>query len=283
MATTTTAGDDGYFMASPEEMSRLENQHYIIKDAMGGLLLPPIDISVGPLRILDSATADGTWIRDLAAGAPSHHQFVGTDIDPRKFPESPPSNTKYQIADINKPWPEEWKRGFDIVHQRLAIASGGAGAKQAIENLAELVKPGGWIQLVEAGHTFDDAEEGTAMRHFIQLILDLYAFMGVPEKVGDQLKPWLEGSGFVNVQERTIDCYMGAMNPDPDLARNGVFSMNVAVTGLVGFGQTLPPEVLFKGEDSKKILGTLVEDLRAEMRATGANYPLKVVWGQFPA
>lgn len=52
--------DAGYFMATDEEMSRLENQHSVIKDAMGGsLLLQPIDLSVGPLRILDSATADG--------------------------------------------------------------------------------------------------------------------------------------------------------------------------------------------------------------------------------
>jgi len=52
--------DDGYFMASKDEISRLENNHYIIKAAMGGnLLLPPINITTSPLRILDSATADG--------------------------------------------------------------------------------------------------------------------------------------------------------------------------------------------------------------------------------
>jgi hypothetical protein len=52
----------GYFMAAPEESSRLENQHFVIKDAMGGnLLLSPIDLSIGPLRILDSATADGKY------------------------------------------------------------------------------------------------------------------------------------------------------------------------------------------------------------------------------
>jgi hypothetical protein len=54
--------DAGYFMATPEESSRLENQHFVIKNAMGSkLLLSPIDLSVGPLRILDSATADGKY------------------------------------------------------------------------------------------------------------------------------------------------------------------------------------------------------------------------------
>ena len=59
-STGSTPADDGYFMASDDEMNRLENNHYIIKDAMGGtLLLSPIDITTNSLRILDSATADG--------------------------------------------------------------------------------------------------------------------------------------------------------------------------------------------------------------------------------
>lgn len=181
----------------------------------------------------------GTWIRDLTAdGVQPGTEFVGTDIDSRRFPENPPTGTSYQIQDINKPWSEEWKRHFDIVHQRLALAATGAGTKQMVGTISELVKPGGWIQLIEATNDLSIAKEGTAMRNFIQLILDLYAFMGVPEKMADQLKPWLEESGFVNVQERTIDCQMGVSNPNPDLARNGVFSMNVAVTGLVGFGSS---------------------------------------------
>jgi hypothetical protein len=168
--------------------------------------------------------------------------------------------------------------------------------------LAELVKPGGWIQLIEATNDLSVAKEGTATRNFIQLILDLYNFMGVPKRMADQMKPWLEELGFINLQERTIDCQMGVSNPDAHLARNGVFSMNVAVTGLVGFGSSalrlllsfdgkllkprttaLPSETLFKEQDSKKILSTLVEDLKAEMVSTGANYPLRVVWGQYPA
>ena len=48
-----------YILESDNEMSRLSNQHEVIKDAMGGLLQMPIDYSKGPLRILDSGTADG--------------------------------------------------------------------------------------------------------------------------------------------------------------------------------------------------------------------------------
>lgn len=43
------------------ETTRLRLQHDVIKDAMGGqLVLAPADLSRSGLRILDSATADGT-------------------------------------------------------------------------------------------------------------------------------------------------------------------------------------------------------------------------------
>jgi len=57
-----------YILESDDEVKRLTNQHDVIKDEMGpqGLVLAPIDLSGEPLRILDSATADGTCF--LCAG-----------------------------------------------------------------------------------------------------------------------------------------------------------------------------------------------------------------------
>lgn len=66
------SNDTGYFLASDDEISRLSNQHNVIKDAMGGLLLAPIDLSAKPLRILDSATADG---RPLFLDRQRRHQY----------------------------------------------------------------------------------------------------------------------------------------------------------------------------------------------------------------
>lgn len=54
MATQQT----NYVLESEDEVSRLANQHEVIKDEMGSLVLAPIDLSK-PMRILDSATADG--------------------------------------------------------------------------------------------------------------------------------------------------------------------------------------------------------------------------------
>ena len=53
-------GKEEYIMAAdPEELNRLTDQHQLIKDHMGTLVLAPADLSKPNLRILDSATADG--------------------------------------------------------------------------------------------------------------------------------------------------------------------------------------------------------------------------------
>lgn len=64
-----------YILASDEEIARLSNQHEVIKDAMGGLLLIPINLSVQSIRILDSATADGMFFYDAPA-----HPIPTTDL-----------------------------------------------------------------------------------------------------------------------------------------------------------------------------------------------------------
>jgi hypothetical protein len=57
-----TAQDTTYILESEEETSRLANQHDVIKDEMGGLVAAPVDFETQPLHVLDSATADGTWL-----------------------------------------------------------------------------------------------------------------------------------------------------------------------------------------------------------------------------
>lgn len=54
-----------------------------------------------------------------------------------------------QVQDINKPWPESWNNTFDFVHQTLVLFQAGAKQRDAINSLAKLVKPGGYIELME--------------------------------------------------------------------------------------------------------------------------------------
>jgi hypothetical protein len=69
--------DSTYNLQSKEETSRLANQHNVIKDKIGGLLAVPVDFTTKPLRVLNSATADGAWLpRNLSITS-----FALTDTD----------------------------------------------------------------------------------------------------------------------------------------------------------------------------------------------------------
>lgn len=56
----STSYKHSYPLENSNETKRLQNQHELYKDEMGGrLVLAPIDVKTSPLRILDSGTADG--------------------------------------------------------------------------------------------------------------------------------------------------------------------------------------------------------------------------------
>ncbi|KAI4858862.1 hypothetical protein F4820DRAFT_196154 [Hypoxylon rubiginosum] len=269
--------EHAYPLDNEKEISRLRNQHDVIKVAMGGLVLAPVDLSKSPLRILDSGTADGTWIRDLAATcAPVRHEFYGTDINPADFPTDPPAGTIYKAHDVNKPWPEDWNSRFDLVHQRFVLVAGGPKQKEVLESLGELVKPGGWIQLIEATNVIPETC-GPVMHSFVKVMNGVFKVMGADLKLTERIPEWLEGAGFIDVEDRIVPLKLGAKNPDATLARRGVFSTTSAATGLAGFAKTLPQGAVDVAVEELETLGS---DLEEELMKVGGIYPVRVVWGR---
>ncbi|PVI02637.1 hypothetical protein DM02DRAFT_701096 [Periconia macrospinosa] len=267
MAATGNQTQKKYPLEGEEEVDRLANQHEVIKDALNGaLVVAPIDLLTTPLRILDSATADGpgllhigTWIRDLAAStAPIQHQFVGTDIDPTPFPTVAPPGQSYRAQDINKPWPEEWKDSFDLVHQRLALAVAGPAQQQVVNTLSALVKPGGWIQLIEATNVLPD-EDGPAMHNLVKVIKGAFSAFGGSLELARELPGWLKEAG---------------------LGRQGVHATTVAAKGLSEFAKTLPAGTVDLPAEK---IESLSDDLKQELMEIGGHYPLVVVWARKPA
>jgi SAM-dependent methyltransferase len=239
-APATATREIGYPLESDEEIGRLSNQHDVIKDEMGQLVLAPIDLSA-PLRILDSGTADGTWIRDLSAStAPVQHTFVGTDVDPSNFPKEQSANQTYQVQDINKPWPGEWNESFDFVHQRLVLNAAGPAQQQAVQSVLALVKPGGWIQLLEATNEVPE-QNGPAMRDLDALMKSVFNAVGSNLRLTDELPAWLKAAGLVDIEDRIVTMKLGAMNPDPELGKRGTYSSMVAARMLSEFAKSESP------------------------------------------
>ncbi|KAF2973068.1 hypothetical protein GQX73_g500 [Xylaria multiplex] len=268
-----------YPLENSNESTRLQNQHEVIKDAMGGLILAPIDLKSSPLRILDSGTADGTWIRDFAASvAPVQHNLYGTDLNPAEFPSDVPPGTVYQAQDVNQPWPQDWEGTFDLVHQRLVLVAAGPKQKDALLSLCGLVKPGGWIQLIEATNKLPDGC-GPNMVAFVDLMKAIFVNLGADLDLAERMPEWLKEAGFVDVNFVDIATKMGATNPKTELAQRGVISSSIAANGLAQFGKNLPAGALTIPAEKLETLGS---DLREELKEMGALYPLRVVWARKP-
>jgi hypothetical protein len=156
----------------------------------------------------------GLWIRDLQSSIPSpvdsKHVFIGTDIERSYFPTDPPKNTTYYVQDATKPWPEQWNEKFDLVHQRLSIAAAGdeKATKSAVQSLVQMVKPGGWIQVVDLQDWTSDLD-GPAWKDFTIVIGDLIKTVGSSLERIEQVKGWFEELGLANVEEKVFEANYG--------------------------------------------------------------------------
>ena len=269
-------GEHYFLQESSTEVERLTYQHEVVKDCMGSLVQAPLDISRPGLRIIDSATADGRWLVDVSTQLAEPYHLVGTDIVSSYFPVPAPLHTELIIQDIASPWPEHMRDSFDLVHQRLALPGCGQfPMRKAVDALIGLVKPGGWIQLIEADHS-GPASEGQAMKESFKLIKELFKGMGVEDVYARQLKTWLVDAGMEDVEERVLDVKLGAANANEDLARKGTRSFVLATTGLVDVARKAPTSF------SSEQLDAIVPDMERELNKTGGIHRLYCVWGRKP-
>jgi hypothetical protein len=153
------------------------------------------------------------WIRDLQASiAPldSQHNFTGTDIEASYFPKDTPTNTSYQLQNITKPWPVDWNAKFDLVHQRLALMVPGneENTVEALRAYVDLLKPGGWIQLVEV-RQWNKESDGQAFKDLSVCLSDMIKTIGASLEHIDKAKGWLQELGLVDTQEQTVEANYG--------------------------------------------------------------------------
>ncbi|KAG4437423.1 hypothetical protein IFR05_007105 [Cadophora sp. M221] len=106
------------------------------------------------LRIADVATGTGVWLQDLSTilsksltSANQPRQYIGFDISREFFPKDRPSDFSYVQHNVLRPFPDEHIGKYNLVHVRLLIAA----LKEdeipiALENVVELLAPGGYIQ-----------------------------------------------------------------------------------------------------------------------------------------
>ena len=120
---------DGYMLQrDSQESKRLNAQHEFLVALSGGRLIHPSIPCQDLKNVADVATGTGVWLRDVAASSAFSTQsdgktteFTGFDISPQQFPpaEDLPSNVKFVVHDVIKPFSSEYHERFDLVSTRL--------------------------------------------------------------------------------------------------------------------------------------------------------------------
>lgn len=135
------------FFTREDDIHRQNVQHYLLRSVIEknyvALLSPDLR------TILDVGCGTGRWAREMALEFPLASVIACDLTDPAEDEELRPSNYTFRQENILQElhFPDA---SFDFVHQRLMLLSVPSAAwPQIIQELARLVKPGGWLELVE--------------------------------------------------------------------------------------------------------------------------------------
>jgi hypothetical protein len=116
---------------------------------------------------------------------------------------------KLATHSILQPYPNswQWENTFDVVHQRLLIwGIAHSSWPKVIENHISLLKPGGYIQLVEA-EWIDEKNPATLPQLKKQAALQIWSTkeFGFDIHVAYQLEDFLRAAGLEDVQKIQFD------------------------------------------------------------------------------
>ncbi|KAK0545660.1 hypothetical protein OC845_005009 [Tilletia horrida] len=140
--------------ADAHEYDRLEKQHRLIVHLFNGpisappALLAKLDADGG--RVLDVGCGPGSWINLVSAEHPRVEAHA-TDFAPtyKQPAHGSPNKVSFELGNVlhGLPYPDDH---FDFVHMRFF--TGALKVEEwpkAIAELHRIIKPGGWVQLVE--------------------------------------------------------------------------------------------------------------------------------------
>lgn len=178
---------------------------------------------------------------------------------------------------MTEPWPVDWQGTFDLVHSRMALPGVGLfPIEVVVKNLVALVKPGGWIQLVEMH--WDGWDGGAKLRLFHDAMKQLVAMVTNGQGVDMRLRltAMLEDAGMARLQHKVVSVPLGAKAKEEvrDLSLQSMFATASFARDTL---KKLPP-IDIAGEDLDSIPEALVE----ELKESGGDYKLFAVWAQKP-
>ncbi|MBE3559945.1 MAG: methyltransferase domain-containing protein [Ktedonobacteraceae bacterium] len=189
-----------------KEINRLDFQHYMLRYALRGNFLAPVD---RPESILDVGCGTGRWMLEMAADFPQAN-IVGFDLNVPALDGSViafPSNCTFRQGNLLAGLPFS-ASSFDFVHQRLlAFALPVQHWPVIIQELVRVTRPGGWIELVEVDPLFKN--QGPATRRMLDLIVQACGKRGIDLSIAHKLEALVKATGVIDVQSRVISIPVG--------------------------------------------------------------------------
>ncbi|KAF9075063.1 S-adenosyl-L-methionine-dependent methyltransferase [Rhodocollybia butyracea] len=188
-----------------DEQERLnwQNRYFTQVLCEGQLIyVPKISLDPGD-EVLESATGTGVWLLDVAHKVHPNVSLTGIDISERLFPTQHPRNVTFAVHTVTC-LPESWSNRFKLVNQRLLF--GALTSEQwgmALSELYRVLKPGGWIQLLESTPDAPSSSSlGPTMKRYTDALAAAFVNKGLPLDLNETLDQRLKDAGFVSVQKR---------------------------------------------------------------------------------
>lgn len=208
------------FCAPDDDAPEFKQSFYSLewmKHAMGNELLHcPVNCLDPNLRILDYGPGNSQWLFDMAKRLPSTSILIGADSPTHIRPSQlcvPPNITLISHS-ISDQWPSEFEASFDCVSQRTGLVDlPPVSAEKAVSALFSLLKPGGWIQLLECdySHGLSQQDKGrypATSKLYALVDRQMYA-TGKFYRHTPRLRGYLREAGAIDVVEILMDLPIG--------------------------------------------------------------------------
>ncbi|KAI0141908.1 hypothetical protein GGR57DRAFT_395921 [Xylariaceae sp. FL1272] len=135
----------------PKEGQRLNKQCDLMTECIGYVLNPAFSLSKQP-RIVDIGTGTARFLMQVHPTVSPDAVLEGYDISSAQFPPKDvlPANITLGERDVKKPFPEDMQGQYDVVHLRMLVAAMDPDDWEgAVNNVIQLIKPGGYLQWEE--------------------------------------------------------------------------------------------------------------------------------------
>ncbi|RUP23897.1 S-adenosyl-L-methionine-dependent methyltransferase [Jimgerdemannia flammicorona] len=168
-------------------------------------------------RLPKRSCGSATWLLEMATEFPEV-EFYGIDISPIFPREIKPPNTHFSIVDVVQglPFPDDY---FSFAQQRMFMpALRTSEWPSVMADIFRVVKPGGWIQLLEADPNIHNVPE--EKMDFWNKFLEYRASVNEDHSTFRRLAKHLKRAGFQSVQRRYMSVPVGWNGPIGDLMRD---------------------------------------------------------------